>query len=193
VVAPLKHIGPYVCLSLRFPKLDNSMFDFSLDTGANVNSLDDRLAKKLNLPLVQKVDDLALVGSTGEGPHQKAGNLCSLGDCILAGLPPPSISFMKNLSAAALSYASPVGVGLLSLSFFHCFPAGIELDWFGTDGDPPTIVFYYGKTIPSDVGTDMRCVPLQPLVGGVLSLNIAVNGVEIPALLDTGSPISVLN
>jgi predicted aspartyl protease len=172
------------------------VFDFLLDTGANVNSIDAQVAERLDLPLVEKTSEhLSLVGSTGSG-FKHAGDLYRLGDCELNGLP-QNVTFMTNLTAAALPYASPVGVGLLSLAFLYSFPAGVEVDWHGTDGDPPTIIFYFGKELPQDVISkstiNMTRVPLRPLVGGVLTLTIHVNGVEMPALLDTGSPITVIS
>ena len=195
VVAPLKYVGPYACLGLRFPD-HNATLGFLLDTGANVNSIDARVAKKLNLRLFRTSDDLPPVIGTG-GAGLKAGDLYQLGDCQLDGLPPEqTTTFVKNLTAAALPYASPVGHGLLGLNFFMSFPAGVEFDWYGTDGDPPTTIFYYGKKIHKEaqnVFKNMTRVPLKQLDCGLLSLTVNVNGVDMPAILDTGSPITVLN
>ena len=105
-----------------------------------------------------------------------------------------NVTVMTNLMAAALPYTSPVCVGLFSLAFLYSFPAGVEVDWHGTDGDPPTIIFYFGNDLPHDaISNSMTRVPLHPLVGGVLTLTIHVNGVEMSALLDTGAPITVLS
>ena len=97
--------------------------------------------------------DIPLIGATGgdemevrtASKKMGGGTLYELGDCQLAGLPPPPMTFVRNLSAAALPFASPVGVGLLGLPLFWTFPAGVEFDWHGTDGDPPTIIFYFGQ------------------------------------------------
>jgi len=192
VVAPLKYVGPYACLGLVLPEY-NVTLGFLLDTGANVNSIDARVAEKLNLKLAQSSDAaMGLIGTGGAG--LKAGDLYSLGNVELAGIPPST--FMRNVTAAALPFASPVGHGLLGLNFFLSFPAGIEFDWHGTDGDAPTIIFYYGKEIHEDardVLQNMTRVPLQQLDFGLMSLTVNVNGVDMPAIIDTGSPITVLN
>jgi hypothetical protein len=204
VVAPLKYMGPYPCLTLRFPNLSTSeqkarnltgvSLDFVLDTGANVNSIDARLADQLALQLCASSKDLNILGSAGVGGTFLAGDIFLLGDCQLDGLPPGNnFTFMTNLTAAALPHASPVGHGLLSLSFFLSFPAGVEFDWYGTDGDPPTVIFYYGKELPENVKAGLIRVPLERLAAQVLSVTINVNGTNMPALLDTGSPITVMN
>jgi hypothetical protein len=204
VVAPLKYMGPYPCLTLRFPSLTTSeqkarnltgaCLDFVLDTGANANSIDARLADELALQLCASSKDLNILGAAGVGGTFLAGDIVLLGDCQLDGLPPGNnFTFMTNLTAAALPHASPVGHGLLSLSFFLSFPAGVEFDWYGTDGDPPTVIFYYGQELPENVKAGLTRVPLERLAAQVLSLTVNVNGTDMPALLDTGSPITVIN
>lgn len=195
VVAPLKYLGPYPCLGLRFPHLSTTL-EFLLDTGANVNSIDAKFVKEFSLPLVASSKDLGVVGSAGIGGSIQPGDIFQLGDCELDGLPPEQTArFMKNLTAAAIKHSTPVGNGLLGLNFFLSFPAGVEFDWYGTDGDPPTIIFYYGNDLPAidNVREGLVRVPLSRLPVGLLSLTVNINGVDLPALLDTGSIITVLN
>jgi hypothetical protein len=135
-----------------------------------------------------------MMGSAGVGGAFTAGDIYMLGDCQLDGLPPEqNFTFMTNLTAAALPHASPVGDGLLSLSFFYSFPAGVEFDWHGTDGDPPTVIFYFGKTLPESIYKGMTRVALIRMAVQVLAITLRVKSVDITALLDTGSPITVLN
>ena len=195
VVAPLKYLGPYPCLGLRFPHLSTT-FEFLLDTGANVNTVDAKFVKELSLPLVASSKELGVLGSAGIGGRVKPGDIFKLGDCELVGLPPEQTArFMKNLTAAAIEHSTPVGDGLLGLNFFLSFPAGVEFDWYGTDGDPPTLVFYYGNDLPAidNVQEGLVRVPLTRLPVGLLSLTVNINGVDMPALLDTGSIVTVLN
>ena len=167
VVAPLGFIGAYPCLKLRFPNLiplttndetvidkeekseqthDGVVLDFVLDTGANMNSIIKSSFGTLQLPLVTESKDLPIAGSAGVGGLFEAGNLYDLGDCKLEGLPPDQNNiFMTNLTAFKLPNSSPVANGLLGIPFFLSFPAGVEFDWSGTDGDPPTVIFYYGR------------------------------------------------
>jgi len=195
VVAPLKNVGPYPCLRLCFPNLGQGVsLDFLLDTGANVNSIDTRRVQELGMPMVASSKDLPFVESVGVGGSSAPGDIYQLGDCCLDGLPADqSFTFMRNLTAASLPIATPVGDGLLGLGFMFSFPAGVEFDWHGTNGDPPTMIFYYGSTISKEVIKGMTQIPLERLAGQILSLKVYVNGVKFPALLDTGSPITVLN
>lgn len=204
VVAPLKYMGPYPCLTLAFPNLATSeqrahnltgiSLDFVLDTGANVNSIDASVADELGLQISVSSKDLNILGSAGVGGAFLPGDIFLLGDCQLAGLPQgQNFTFMTNLTAAALPHPSPVGDGLLSLSFFLSFPAGVEFDWYGTDGDPPTVIFYYGKELRENVKAGLTRVPLERLAVQVLSLTVNVNGTDMPALLDTGAPITILS
>ena len=221
VAAPLHRIGPYTCVQFVFPewKYDNDddeeveegTVSFMIDTGANTNSIDSKLVKKYGLqeyslpippqPVGDKDDDSILSPSkligatTSTAESSQAGTLYMLGDGQLAGLPPPPRTFLRNLVAASLPFASPVGVGLLGLPFLWTFPAGVEFDWHGTDGDPPTLIFYCGEEAPVEMAKmeSMILIPLQTLLGGLMTLRIAVDGVEMRALLDTGSPVTVLN
>jgi hypothetical protein len=180
VVAPLQYLGRYTGLALLFPNFPDASLTrkssnlvngsvkltFLLDTGATVNTVDARVAAGLPVALPFKRSLLAAAAAAGLGGSLRGGDYMLLGDCRLAGMPPgQDFLFMSNLTAAALPYASPVGQGVLGLSFFECFPAGVEFDWYGTDGDPPTIIFYTGDQLPDTMaGTDrMECIALHRL------------------------------
>ena len=105
---------------------------------------------------------------------------------------------MTNLTAAALPVANPATAGLLSLAFLYTFPGGVEFTW-GTarpDGSiemPPSFAFY-GNDDVSAATQDLVRVPIQSLpVTNLPCVTVQINGVSMPALLDTGSPITVLN
>lgn len=199
VVAPLIYIGPYACLGLKFPHLDSNFnsIHFVLDTGANVNSISQTLAQKLNLSVITKKEQLSLLGAAGAGGSFEAGDIVKLGDCQLLGLPEPQqITFMTNITAAAvnLGIAESVGGGLLGASFFHSFPAGVELDWYGTDGDPPTVIFYYGKDLPEDAKKNCIGVTLEKeSFFGIPTIMVNINGIDVRAIIDTGSPITIIS
>eukprot|EP00579_Thalassiosira_antarctica_P026038 CAMPEP_0202015266 /NCGR_PEP_ID=MMETSP0905-20130828/31536_1 /ASSEMBLY_ACC=CAM_ASM_000554 /TAXON_ID=420261 /ORGANISM="Thalassiosira antarctica, Strain CCMP982" /LENGTH=353 /DNA_ID=CAMNT_0048575381 /DNA_START=42 /DNA_END=1099 /DNA_ORIENTATION=+ len=202
VVAPLKYVGPYACLELDFPHLTteaqkDASINFVLDTGANVNSISKDLAKSLNLPLIVRKEDLSVLGSAGAGGSFQAGDIVMLGDCQLGGMPEgqKNITFMRNLTAASLDLgiASSVGGELLGTSFFACFPAGVEFDFYGTDGDPPSMIFYYGQTLPEDAKENAFCVSLEESFWGVPSITVNINGINLRAIIDTGSPITIIS
>jgi Aspartyl protease len=213
--ALLKFIGPYPALGLRFPNLATSAqrarnvtgvaLDFVLDTAANTNTINKQIADELRLDIVGQA--LPGIGTSGA---LSGGNTYMLGDTQLEGILEPSTNydkherflFMQNLTASALPVASPASAGLMSLAFFYCFEGGVEFHWGGAYGatataptKPPTIAFYAEKGELADSVTNglskvkIEAVPVTQLP----SIRLMINGVEIPALLDTGSPVTVLN
>jgi predicted aspartyl protease len=197
IVAPLKYVGPYACLQLDFPHLLGTSLTFLLDTGANVNAISKHVADKLDLPVVMKKEDLSILASAGAGGSFQPGDFVMLGDCQLGDMPKdqPNITFMTNLTAAAidLGVANMFSNGLLGSSFFECFPAGVEFDFHGTDGDPPTIIFYYGQSLPDWAKNNSLCIPIGEYWCGVPTIIVIVNGINITAIIDTGSPITILS
>jgi hypothetical protein len=210
VVAPLSYKGPYACLSLDFPELSSSpststttkptTLDFVLDTGANLNTINAAIVDTYQLNVEYKFPaNTPLVGTTTSSMN--AGSLYRLGDCKLHGLPPDQSQFLflKDLTAISLPYATPVGEGILGIPFMQSFPAGIEFDWYGTDGDPPTIIFHYGPEPLPHVTKDMVRIPLDTIAGAgsIMMVNVTINYGSmkkiIPALVDTGAPITILD
>jgi hypothetical protein len=218
---PLKYIGPYAAIGLRFPQLATSAqrkrnvtgvaLDFVLDTAANTNTINRQIAEELQLEVVGE----ALPGMGSSGPLS-GGSTYNLGDTQLEGAHSqiPSNSqgdddnqepflFMQNLTASALPVASPASAGLMSLAFFYCFEGGVEFTWglpYGkedgmTSNEPPSIAFYAEKGELADSAINglskVKIVPVP--VTQLPSITLMINGVEMPALLDSGSPITVLN
>lgn len=147
------------------------------------------------------------VGSAGA---ISGGDTFLLGDARLQGLPDQegNFTFMTGLTASALPIASPAAAGLLSLAFLQSFD-GVDMDWGTTpvvpvSGDddvdvsaaaarPPSITFH--ADAPTDAVLQGRTkVPLERIpITQLLSVTIQINGIDMPALLDTGSPITVMN
>jgi hypothetical protein len=204
VQAPLKYVGPYPCLALRFPELATSAqqkknvsgvsLDFVLDTAANTNTINGQVARELGLEVVGST--LPGLGTQGV---ISGGDTYLLGNSQLEGLPMGKDEFfMTNLTASALPVVNPAAAGLLSLAFLYTFPGGVEFTWGATNPDgtittPPSIAFHGDQDV-SDVTKDMVCIPIKPIpVTNLPSITIQINGVSMPALLDTGSPITVMN
>lgn len=194
--------------------------DFVLDTAANTNTINAQVAKELNLEIVGSV--LPGVGSAGTilgGDTYMLGD-CQL-EGIGDGAGNSTDIFMENLTASALPIASPASAGLISLPFFYCFEGGVGFDW-GTSSSSsswspgqqqqqqqegpvmkdgmvtniPSITFYgseddefFKKEIETLTPVKINPIPLTNLP----SVTVEINGIQIPALLDTGSPITVLN
>lgn len=202
VRAPLKWLGPYPSLALRFPDLATSSqrernatgvsLDFVLDTAANTNTINAQVSGELGLEVVGRA--LPGVGASGV---MKGGDTYLLGACQLEGLSngEEPFTFMTDLTASALPIASPVSAGLLSLAFLQCFQGGVEFVWGrfedGEMTEIPSVTFHgdNSRSIEALQRVPITRIPITQLP----SVTIKVNGVEMPALLDTGSPITVLN
>lgn len=160
VRAPLKFVGPYPCIALKFPNLSTESqrsrnitgisLDFVLDTAANINTIQSQVALELGLPKLE--DSPALSGVSSSGPMAGGDNYL-LGDSqleqaatmVLQGdddddqqqteeeLQQEPFDFMQNLTAAALPVANPGSAGLLGLAFFYCFEGGVEFRWGSTE------------------------------------------------------------
>lgn len=213
VRSPLRFLGPYPTMPLRFPNLATSSqrernvtgvsLDWVLDTAANTNTINLQVANELQL---EKVGEAP--GGVGAAGGISGGDTFMLGDCELDLPKIPSdetdgasdeadddaFTFMQGLTASALPVASPAAAGLLGLAFFYCFEGGVEFNWglSKEDGAIPSVTFY-GSDDGLDLGNLVR-VPFESLPVSMLpSVTISINGKEIPALFDTGSPITVLN
>jgi len=241
VQAPMRFIGPYPTLALKFPNLATESqrsrnqtgisLDFVLDTAANINTLQGQVAKELKLELLE--DSPALPGVSSSGPmaggetyvlgnsELEQAKVLGLGDDAKANEP---FEFMQNLTAAVLPAANPGSAGLLGLAFFYCFEGGVEFQW----GSPPAMQqqqqtqgsnepqLVDGMIVQSEVGdasapsitfygseddsrlqsslSELTRVPIDPIpLTQLPSVQLRVNGVEMTALLDTGSPVTVLN
>ena len=220
VRSPLRFLGPYPTIPLRFPHLATASqrsrnvtgisLDFVLDTAANTNTINQQVAVELELEQIGEAP-----GGVGAGGGIKGGATYILGDCELdLGVVKPTTQdddngtkatkedatenfvFVQGLTASALPVASPAAAGLLSLAFFYCFEGGVEFMWGQGAGKADQVlpsVTFYGSSKHLDV-TGLRCVPFDNLPASMLpAVTLSINGVEIPALFDTGSPITVLN
>lgn len=175
VRVPLKFIGPYPCLALRFPNLATAnqrernatgvSLDFVLDTAANSNTLQQVVATQQNLTVVGR----ALPGIGSAGIIAQGGDTYLLGDAQLEGLLPTNdeggdepFTVMTGLTASVLPVASPASLGLLSLAFLQSFQGGVEFSWGGSriqsnDERPaplqPSVTFYGDKSMDNKILT----------------------------------------
>jgi len=196
VQSPLKFAGPYPCLSLHFSHLATKIqrdrnetgvnIDFVLDTAANTNILKESIAESLNLTVVGS----ALPGLGFAGAFM-GGQSYPLGNAELEEVPDVS-PFVTGLTAAALPMPM---VGVLGWGFFHAIES-VEFVWGkAKDGNvtqKSSITFF--RVTTDSVFKDKKCISIHPIeVSELPSVTIRINGISMPALLDTGSPITVLN
>mmetsp|Transcript_26886 Transcript_26886/g.41160 ORF Transcript_26886/g.41160 Transcript_26886/m.41160 type:complete len:327 (-) Transcript_26886:4507-5487(-) len=186
-------------MALRFPTLATSSqrgreisgisLDFVIDTAANTNTINAQVAQELGLETVGE----ALPGY-GAGGAISGGDTYMLGNCTLDNKPETEL-FMTELTASALPVASPASAGLLGAAFLNCFQGGVKFDWGGGIDQKQSFVTFYGTEENSEaLRRGMTKVPIDIIDEVYLpSVKIVINNVEIPALLDTGSPVTVLN
>jgi len=214
VRSPLRMLGPYPTIPLSFPNLATSSqrernitgvsLDWVLDTAANTNTINNQVALELCL---EKVGEAP--GGVGSGGAINGGDTFLLGDCeldikindskpseddnaVAEDDEPEPFTFMKGLTASALPIASPAAAGLLGLAFFYCFEGGVEFNFGLNKQQTPSVSFYASdKYLDAD---ELTLVPFESLPESMLpSVTLIINGKEIPALFDTGSPITVIN
>jgi len=210
--APLRMLGPYPLLSVRFPDIvapesvkeqqkangeTGIKLDMIVDTGSSVNTINVQLAKELGLTSVGTQE-----AGVSAGGALGSSNNYALGPVQLNDLPKRDrFPLMNDLVVSALPVPAPPGVGgILGLGFLLSFGGGIEFAWGdsapGSQDSPPALNLYADPKDASDLSASMEEVPVRQLdaaAGGLLVLTMVVNGVKIPALLDTGSPATVLN
>ncbi|CAK0822231.1 unnamed protein product [Prorocentrum cordatum] len=208
--SPLRWIGSYPTLRLWFPDLSTAeqkqsgdkgvSLTFVLDTGASVNTIRSQVAADLGLARVGTAP-----AGVGAGGNFSGGDTFLLGDCELADLPAANrAKFMTGLTASALPVATPAAAGILGYPFLTSFPGGVDFRWGGTgrrvisgssdESSEASITFLGGEGGMEAVSAGLCTVPMRQLPDTRLPCaTLTVNGVGIPALLDTGSPITVLN
>jgi hypothetical protein len=241
VRAPIKYIGLYPCLGLRFPvlttanqrRLQNNItgvsLDFMIDTAANLNVIQSVIATELNLTTVTSQ---LLPGFTSSGrisntaSSDASSNTFMLGDAQLEycmddnknviAVPLSSSQnndnniFMTKLTASVVPNIACPTAGILSLAFLQVFAGGVEFTW-GTSSannlpqlqsqpkkanmSTPYITFYGDKSIDHMLLRDrlkvrLLRIPLTQLLSVQITINDCLN---VLALLDTGSPITVIH
>ena len=189
--APLKFAQDYYpTIPLRFPHLNNLCLNFSLDTGSSINAIDATVAHYLSLPRVGQTTVSALGGTFPADVYQLVVALG--GDHASSEVE----TLFPDLTAAAFLATNRPTNGLLGSPFFDSFAGGVDFDWHGTrsNHDLPSVRFYHEELVDLDDDEDaMTRVSILRSDNGLFFLNLNMNGVDLPALLDTGSPITVLN
>ena len=115
------------------------------------------------------------------------------------------VAAITGLSAAVVPVPAPGTAGILGRSFLNCFDA-VAFDWgpaagaSGDDGGIRTLdrvgaVMDFYQEYDWDAGAEDGLVTadLDELPCGLLAVNVTLNGVAMPALLDTGAPQTIVN
>lgn len=134
-------------------------------------------------------------GGVGAGGSIGGGATYLLGDCELGDLPKEGrFTLMSGLTASALPIAAPAAAGLLSIYFLSSFHGGFEFKWGPTAAKPAWLTLFGDRRGTEAVVAGLSAAEVVQLPqSGLPVVTLTVNGVDMPALLDTGSPITVLN
>jgi hypothetical protein len=151
--------------------------------------------------------DMQIVGTapagTGATGAIGGGQEMLLGTAKLGGkAAKEDVAAVTGLSAAVVPVPAPGTAGILGRSFLNCFDA-VAFDWAprtgttsdGRMGDRSGAVIDFYQEYDWDAGAEDGLVtaPLNELACGLLAVDVTLNGVTLPALLDTGAPQTIVN
>lgn len=165
--------------------------DWCVDTASSTNFILPQVAYGLDVEIVGAAP--SGVGATGA---VSSGQEMLLGTAKLGsdGADGSGTAAITGLSAAIVQVPAPGTAGILGRSFLNCFGA-VEFDWRLSQNAGATMCLYQEYAPFDDDGTmdDQTVVPLNELACGLLAVDVDLNGVRMPALVDTGAPRTIIN
>jgi hypothetical protein len=165
--------------------------DWCVDTACSTNFILPQVAYGLDVEIVGAAP--SGVGATGA---VSSGQEMLLGTAKLGsdGADGSGTAAITGLSAAIVQVPAPGTAGILGRSFLNCFGA-VEFDWRLSQNAGATMCLYQEYAPFDDDGTmdDKTVVPLNELACGLLAVDVDLNGVRMPALVDTGAPRTIIN
>ena len=165
--------------------------DWCVDTASSTNFILPQVAYGLDVEIVGAAP--SGVGATGA---VSSGQEMLLGTAKLGsdGADGSGTAAITGLSAAIVQVPAPGTAGVLGRSFLNCFGA-VEFDWRLSRNAGATMCLYQEYAPFDDDGTmdDNTVVPLNELACGLLAVDVDLNGVRMPALVDTGAPRTIIN
>jgi hypothetical protein len=164
--------------------------DWCVDTACSTNFILPQVAYGLDVEIVGAAP--SGVGATGA---VSSGQEMLLGTAKLGsdGADGSGTAAITGLSAAIVQVPAPGTAGILGRSFLNCFGA-VEFDW-RLSQNAGAMCLYQEYAPFDDDGTmdDQTVVPLNELACGLLAVDVDLNGVRMPALVDTGAPRTIIN
>ena len=167
--------------------------DFCVDTACTTNFILPQVAYGLDMQIVGTAP--AGTGATGA---IGGGQEMLLGTAKLGGkAAEKDVVAITGLTAAVVPVPAPNVAGILGRSFLNCFDA-VAFDWgpeVGGSKPPSGAVMDFYQEYDWDAGAEDGLVTanLDELPCGLLAVNVTLNGVKMPALLDTGAPQTIVN
>ena len=167
--------------------------DWCVDTACTTNFILPQVAYGLDVEIVGAAP--SGVGATGA---VSGGQEMLLGTAKLGsdGDDGSGVAAITGLSAAIVQVPAPGTAGILGRSFLNCFDA-VEFDWRGgAAGGKAAMVMHQEYAAFDDApnaNDDGVVVPMRELACGLLAIDVDLNGVRVPALVDTGAPRTIVN
>lgn len=194
---PVKVVGGYARVALRFPQLATAAqrnkgaagvsFDLAVDTGSTVDVVAAQVARELALTVVGE----APAGTGAAGVVFGAAPMFLLGDVQDDTLPPEErFTLLSGMQAASVPVPLPAGcAGLIGRPFLDSFGAA---EFLLPEGK---LRLHAPGAFDADA-SGLASVTLVELGAWNLfgcTLVVDGDGVEVPALVDTGAPATILN
>ena len=171
--------------------------DFCIDTACTTNFILPQVAYGLDMQIVgTSPAGTGATGAIGGGQEMLLGT-AKLGKD--GGEDGTGVVALTGLSAAVVPVPTPGTAGIMGRSFLNCFGA-VAFDWSTRQG--ASVSFYQEYDWEEEEeegegegggGDGLRTVSLNELPCGLLSVDVTLNGVRMPALLDTGAPQTIIN
>jgi len=164
--------------------------DWCVDTACSTNFILPQVAYGLDVEIVGAAP--SGVGATGA---VSSGQEMLLGTAKLGSDGPDGsgTAAITGLSAAIVQVPAPGTAGILGRSFLNCFGA-VEFDWrLQQNAGAMCLYQEYAPFDDDDMIDDKTVVPLNELACGLLAVDVDLNGVRMPALVDTGAPRTIIN
>ena len=163
--------------------------DFCVDTACTTNFILPQVAYGLDMQIVGVAP--AGTGATGA---IGGGQEMLLGSAKLGGNRDDVDVALTGLSAAVVPVPAPNTAGILGRSFLDCFGA-VEFDW--SEGKTGATVCFH-ESYDFDEGEyeeefGAETFDARELACGLLAVDVTLNGVTMPALVDTGAPQTIVN
>jgi hypothetical protein len=165
--------------------------DFCIDTACTTNFILPQVAYGLDVQIVGSNPDG--VGATGavQGGQEMLLGTAKLGSDADDNT---GIAAITGLSAQIVQVPAPGTAGILGRAFLNCF-AAVEFDWRCDVDLFGSVLFHQEYNFEAELLNDEKAVTknLDELPCGLLSVNVTVNGISMPALIDTGAPQTIIN
>lgn len=182
VVIPLE-IGSEGHIIVRATINGLGPFKFAVDTGASISVVFDRTRKRTGLELIEG-ERVVIQGMVSSG----AFPLTTIGEFKIGG---ESWTNARVASMPAESAAFTKFDGILGIDFLRQYAIGVSVS-------DQAVRLYAPKLVSERLYRGWTTIPMRPLQVGsgnatTYTINLHINDIEIPAMLDLGTSSNLMN